>query len=208
MVEPHGKGGRPRSEQARAAVLHAVDDLVVELGYSAVTLKGIAERAGVSRQTLYRWWSTKAEILLEATAIDARQELDVPPHDDPATHIAAYLDALIAFLTGSAAGTAYRALLGEAQHDAAVAELLRTNDPLGESAAAAIERALPGDALALPMPQATALLVGPVFFWVLSGRATETLNSSELTNEFLRLASVAPAASRNVSRSCVATKSA
>lgn len=189
MVEPHGRVGRPRSEEARAAILHAVDDLVVELGYGAVTLKGIAERAGVSRQTVYRWWSTKAEILLEASAIDARQELAVPEKDDPVQTLAAYLDALIAFLTDSAAGTAYRALLGEAQHDAAVAELLRSNDPLGESAAATIARALPGATLALPMPQASALLVGPVFFWILSGRAPDALNSRELVIDFLRLSS-------------------
>ncbi|MEV8066841.1 TetR/AcrR family transcriptional regulator [Streptomyces sp. NPDC085995] len=192
MVSPHGKVGRPRSEEARAAILHAVDDLVVELGYGAVTLKGIAERAGVSRQTIYRWWSTKAEILLEASAIDARQALDTPPFDDPAAGLVAYLDALIAFLTDSAAGTAYRALLGEAQHDAAVAELLRSNDPLGESAAAAIARALPGDALALPMPRATALLVGPVFFWILSGRAPDALDPGVLADEFLRLADAGP----------------
>lgn len=189
MVEPHGRVGRPRSKEARAAILNAVDDLVVELGYGAVTLKGIAERAGVSRQTVYRWWSTKAEILLEASAIDARQELAVHDKDDPVDTLAAYLDALIAFLTDSAAGTAYRALLGEAQHDAAVAELLRGNDPLGESAAATIARALPGTALALPMPRASALLVGPVFFWILSGRAPDALNSRELVRDFLRLGS-------------------
>ena len=58
--------GRPRSESARRAVLNAVDDMLVEHGYAALTLKGIAEQAGVGRQTIYRWWSTKAEILHEA----------------------------------------------------------------------------------------------------------------------------------------------
>ncbi|MFJ4674377.1 MULTISPECIES: TetR/AcrR family transcriptional regulator [unclassified Kitasatospora] len=188
MVGEQGKVGRPRSEQARAAVLHAVDDLVVELGYGAVTLKGIAERAGVSRQTVYRWWSTKAEILLEASAIDARQELDVPPHEDPAADLAAYLGALVAFLTTSDAGAAYRALVGEAQHDTAVRDLLRGTDPIGASAAAVIDRALPGDALAVPMPQATALLVGPVFFWILSGREPDALDAGALAADFLRLA--------------------
>lgn len=188
MAGEHGKVGRPRSEQARAAVLHAVDDLVVEIGYGAMTLKGIAERAGVSRQTVYRWWSTKAEILLEASAIDARQELDVPAHGDPAADLGAYLDALIVFLTVSTAGAAYRALLGEAQHDKAVGELLRTNDPLGESAATVIARSFPGDALELPMSQATALLVGPVFFWILSGRDPQALDSRALAADFVRRA--------------------
>ncbi|MEU6171183.1 TetR/AcrR family transcriptional regulator [Streptantibioticus parmotrematis] len=192
MAGAQGKVGRPRSEEARASVLHAVDDLVLELGYGDVTLKGIAERAGVSRQTVYRWWSTKAEILLEATAIDARQELDVPAHDDPVAELVAYLDALIAFLTTSTAGLAYRALLGEAQHDKTVDELLRGNDVLGESAAAIITRAFPDDELVVPMPQATALLVGPLFFWLLTGRSPEALDPRTLAVDFIRNATSRP----------------
>ena len=184
----NAKAGRPRSEHARSAILHAVDDLVLEVGYGAVTLKGIAERAGVSRQTVYRWWSTKAEILLEASTVDAREELDVPAHDDPLDDIAAYLDALIVFLAASPAGAAYRALLGQAQHDDAVKELLNEHDPLGASAAAVLARALPEDSLALSLPRATALLLGPVFFWVLSGRAPTELDARDLADDFLRVA--------------------
>ncbi|MFJ5985375.1 TetR/AcrR family transcriptional regulator [Lentzea sp. NPDC092896] len=193
MVSDHNKVGRPRSEEARAAILHAVDDLLVELGYSAVTLKGIAERAGVSRQTVYRWWSTKAEILLEASAADARQELEVPAHEDPADDLAAYLGALITFLTTSDAGIAYRALVGEAQHDPAVSELLRGSDPIGESAAAVIDRALPGDSLLPSMPEATAQLVGPVFFWILCGRDPHALDPRQLAVDFVRQAAHTPA---------------
>jgi AcrR family transcriptional regulator len=188
MVGENAKPGRPRSERSRAAVLHAVDDLVVEQGYGEVTLKGIAERAGVSRQTIYRWWSTKAEILLEATAIDARNELEVAVQGDPASDLAAYLSALVAFLTTSAAGIGYRALVGEAQHDAAVAALLQQSDPLGESATAVIARAIPADTLAVELPRAGALLVGPVFIWILSGRDAAALDARELARDFLRVA--------------------
>src|SRR3954452_848903 len=97
----HGQAplGRPRSESARIAVLHAVDDLLGEVGYAAMTMKGIAERAGVGRQTVYRWWSTKAEILLEGCLTDAREELAVPPHPTPAGDLLAYLTVLTEFLT-------------------------------------------------------------------------------------------------------------
>ena len=60
--------GRPRSEQARRAVLDAALRLVDRDGYGSVTIKGIAEEAGVGRQTVYRWWTSKAAILLEAVA--------------------------------------------------------------------------------------------------------------------------------------------
>lgn len=112
MVDGSGRG-RPRSESARAAVLHAVDNLLVEVGYAALTMKGIAERAGVGRQTVYRWWSNKAEVLYEASAIDARHELSVSSSGDPRKDLKTYLDALVTFLSRSHAGAAYRALMGK-----------------------------------------------------------------------------------------------
>jgi AcrR family transcriptional regulator len=124
------------------AVLHAVDDLLVEEGYAAMTMKGIAERAGVSRQTVYRWWATKAEILFEASIIDARQELAVEPGPTVLDGLVAYLDALVQFLTASPAGVGYRALLGEAQHDVRVAQMMAASDVLAERARAVVEPSL------------------------------------------------------------------
>jgi AcrR family transcriptional regulator len=145
------KSGRPRSEQARRAVLHAVDDMLVEMGYAAMTMKGIAERAGVGRQTVYRWWSTKAEILLEACIEDLHNEVT---GDD----LFSYLQSLSEFLTRSPAGLAYLALLGEAQHDPAVRELLQRADLLHESF-----KRIQSDRLA------AAQALGPVLFEILCG---------------------------------------
>lgn len=175
MEQTAGRG-RPRSERARVAVLHAVDDLLVEVGYANLSLKGIADRAGVGRQTLYRWWSTKAEILLEATSHDARHELAVPDDGSAEEQLDAYLDALGVFLTRSHAGTAYRALLGEAQHDPAVAELLAQNDILGDSARIVIARVVEGDLPEAALDRAASTLVGPVFFWALTGHDPSVLD--------------------------------
>lgn len=185
MNKEHHHGGRPRSEQARAAILNAADDLLVEIGYAAMTMKGISEKAGVSRQTVYRWWSHKAEILLEASATDAEEELAISPVGDPLEDLTAYLEALVRFLAHSPAGAAYRALLGEAQHDSAVAELLSAKDPLGDSARDVIERAFGKDTLPVPLDQATALLIGPCFFWILSGRNPVQLEPQELAKDFI-----------------------
>lgn len=132
--------GRPRSEDARLAVLRAVDNMLVEEGYAAMTMKGIAERAGVGRQTVYRWWSSKAEILLEASATDAARELTVRSAADPVVEVTRFLAALADFLRKSDAGLAYRALLGEAQHDRKVAALLEEADILGSASQAVIRR--------------------------------------------------------------------
>ncbi|RYJ30655.1 TetR-family transcriptional regulator [Streptomyces sp. L-9-10] len=167
-------------------MLHAVDDLLVEVGYAALTMKGIAERAGVGRQTVYRWWSNKAEVLYEASAIDAQHELSVSGGDNPREDLKAYLDALVAFLSRSHAGAAYRALMGEAQHDADVAALLASRDILGESAAGVVEAARKSSGTTLSLEQATALLIGPPFFHILSGRSAEDIDTEQLTEQFVR----------------------
>ncbi|MFB7242081.1 TetR family transcriptional regulator [Streptomyces populi] len=186
MMDGQGRG-RPRSESARAAVLHAVDDLLVEVGYAALTMKGIAERAGVGRQTVYRWWSSKAEVLYEASVLDARHELSVPRSDDPRKDVEAYLDALVAFLAHSHAGAAYRALMGEAQHDPDVAALLASRDILGESAADVVDAARADCGTALSSEQATAFLIGPAFFHVLSGRDAGGIDTAALAERFMQV---------------------
>lgn len=92
------------------------------------------------------------------------------------------------FLTVSAAGAAYRALLGEAQHDPAVGDLLATTDLLGDSARPVIERAIHrGDLPALTdVDQAVARLVGPLFFRVVSGYRGQGLSPRRLAADFLR----------------------
>ncbi|MGW5638336.1 TetR/AcrR family transcriptional regulator [Streptomyces sp. NPDC003832] len=55
-----------RSEKSRRAIYDAALALVGEVGYPRTTIEGIASRAGVGKQTIYRWWSSKAEVLMEA----------------------------------------------------------------------------------------------------------------------------------------------
>lgn len=159
-----GRPGRPRSEPARQAVMHAVDDLLVDVGYSAMTMKSIAERAGVGRQTLYRWWSTKAEILLEACVEDAAEELPTPATSDPAEVLSRYVKSLSAFLVESPAGLAYRALVGEAQHDPAVRALVHQADVLAPATDAVLDRVRPAPDRTL----ARAQLIGPVVTQILT----------------------------------------
>ena len=58
--------GRPRSERARAAILEAAAELVLEHGLAAVSVDAVAARAKVSKTTLYRWWPTKEILALHA----------------------------------------------------------------------------------------------------------------------------------------------
>ncbi|MEU2078556.1 TetR/AcrR family transcriptional regulator [Streptomyces sp. NPDC013489] len=55
-----------RSERSRRAIFDAALALVSEAGYAKTTIEGIAARAGVGKQTIYRWWPSKAAVLLDA----------------------------------------------------------------------------------------------------------------------------------------------
>ncbi|MER7465219.1 TetR/AcrR family transcriptional regulator [Streptomyces sp. NPDC097981] len=76
---PDGKAPDParRSDRSRRAILDAALALVGEVGYNKLTIEAIAARAGVGKQTIYRWWPSKAAVLLDASlslAGDARTE--------------------------------------------------------------------------------------------------------------------------------------
>jgi AcrR family transcriptional regulator len=58
--------GRPRSERARKAILEAAGELLLARGLSAVSMDAVAERAGVSKATISRWWPTKETLALDA----------------------------------------------------------------------------------------------------------------------------------------------
>src|ERR1700722_19466632 len=75
---PKGRAPHRRNEQARIAVLHAADDLLAERGFAGLTIEGIAGRAGVAKQTIYRWWPSKVEVLLDTLIEDSQQSLAVP----------------------------------------------------------------------------------------------------------------------------------
>ena len=55
-----------RNWQSHAAILDATVEQLASVGYHRLTIEGIAARAGVSKATVYRWWPTKARLIIEA----------------------------------------------------------------------------------------------------------------------------------------------
>jgi AcrR family transcriptional regulator len=160
-----------RSEQARRSVLHAADGLLVEHGFAQLTIEGIAARAGVAKQTIYRWWSSKTDVLMDAFVEDAAEDLQPPDTGDLGQDLRGHLHALARFLTDSDAGAVFRALAGQAQHDADLAQRLRAEHLSHQRARdrlpleRAVERGeLPrGTDIDLAVDQ----LVGPIYYRVL-----------------------------------------
>ena len=73
--------GRPRDPRIDAAILTATADLLVQIGYSNLTLAAVAERAGTTKTALYRRWSSKAELVHEAAFPVAPTALAAPAGD-------------------------------------------------------------------------------------------------------------------------------
>ncbi len=86
--------GRKRSDDSRKAILVAALDLVGEVGFAGLTMERIATRSGTGKQTIYRWWPSKADVVLDALA--AKVDLYIPIPDE-----GSYRADLRAFLTAS-----------------------------------------------------------------------------------------------------------
>ncbi|KAB2350097.1 TetR/AcrR family transcriptional regulator [Actinomadura rudentiformis] len=55
-----------RSERSRQAILEATRALISEVGYRKVSIEAIAARAGVGKQTIYRWWPSKGAVIFDS----------------------------------------------------------------------------------------------------------------------------------------------
>ncbi|WP_327682462.1 TetR/AcrR family transcriptional regulator [Kitasatospora sp. NBC_00458] len=119
-------GSSRRSEAARLAVLNAADDLLVEHGFEGLTIEGIATAAGVAKQTIYRWWKSKVDILFDNLALDATTGLAWPDSPSTPADLRAYVHRFATFLGEEPAGRVLQALLGHAQLDSRTAELLHS----------------------------------------------------------------------------------
>ena len=70
--------GRPRSEQARVAILRSTLKLLGENGFSDLSIEAVAARAGVGKATVYRWWPNKAALITDAFASSTGRKLHFP----------------------------------------------------------------------------------------------------------------------------------
>jgi AcrR family transcriptional regulator len=121
-----GRPGRPRSEQARRAVLEAARDLLKSKGYEGMSMEGIAARAGVGKQTVYRWWPSKAAVVADA-ALDGIIPLPpfvLPDTGDLRADLTSWLDEGVRSMIAPEASALIRALAAAASADEAASNRL------------------------------------------------------------------------------------
>ena len=75
---PRAHTGRRRNEAARQAIIDAAIRLLAEHGYEGFAIERLAKEAGVGKQTVYRWWPSKAAVIAEAVGERAQQTIPLP----------------------------------------------------------------------------------------------------------------------------------
>jgi AcrR family transcriptional regulator len=164
-----------RSERSRQAILGATATLLAEAGYTKLTVEAIAARAGVGKQTIYRWWPDKGAVVLDAylALVRADQGLTFPDSGDLEADLRLVLGSTVDSFADPAFEGRYRALLTAIQDNPKLAEALLDRllkpwlDATKERLRAA-QRAGQIGGLGLDLDVAAELIYGPVYYrWLL-----------------------------------------
>ena len=188
-----------RNERSRRAILRAALDLLAETGYADLTIEAIATRAGVGKQTIYRWWRGKGSVILDALVDEAATagEAVLPDTGDLGADLRTVLRATVAEFADPRLSATTRALTIETLADDALAEQVR--DRLLRPQLAAVRARLLAGRLAgqvrtdVDLDQAVELLFGPVYHrWLLrTGPLTDAYADGVVQ---LALTAIAPVA--------------
>ena len=168
--------GRPRSEKARKAIMDAAAELLLARGLSAVSMDAVAERAGVSKATIYRWWPTKESLALDALYTEWAA-VQPGPRDTGTLRgdLLSLLRPWARLATSKPYGRVIGALISEAQTDSTFAAeyRLRVVEPRRDQTRAIFRRAIergeiPPDT---KVEVAIDMVYGPLYHRLLHGHA-------------------------------------
>lgn len=116
--------GRPMDQKVHDAILSATMKLLETQSVGDLTIKGIADAAGVTRPAIYRRWSTPTEIALDAFLETADREIPFEDGDDLVEALTEHILAMTRFMR-SQRGRVVTELLGAAQSDPELLALFR-----------------------------------------------------------------------------------
>lgn len=178
-AEPAGEStasrrGRPRSEDARRAVMAAAGALLGEGGLPLVTIEAVSARSGVGKPTIYRYWPNRLAVAIDAFA--DRMAIEVPSADlgDARSDLSEQVRRVAAFYS-THDGTVLTQLLGAAVADPAAAKQLRDGFLAGRWADTTLmwQRAVARGEVRADIPAEVAIdvLFSPIVYRLLVGHA-------------------------------------
>jgi|JI10StandDraft_1071094.scaffolds.fasta_scaffold542641_2 AcrR family transcriptional regulator len=175
---PRRGRGRPRAVGVDERILAAARALEQEVGYDAISVEAIAERAGVAKTALYRRWPNKGVLLYEAVVGAVETHPSIPDTGAIRADLLAVLAANAEGFRSPARRGLVAALSADALRDPRLAELLRTRffGPRADAIVARVERAIARGELAegLDAAMVPVLLTGSLqYLWVVRGRALD-----------------------------------
>lgn len=115
--------GRPRDRSIDESILRATAELLVSIGYSALTLAAVAERAGTTKTALYRRWSSKVQLVHEV-AFPTPVTTLIPESGDLLTDVRALIAGSRSIFTNPVTRAALPGLLAEVGADPKLNELV------------------------------------------------------------------------------------
>lgn len=118
--------GRPRSDEAHQRILAAAYELINQIGFNELTMEAIAARAEVGKPTIYRRWSSKAHLVMEAFLAAINPELTFPDSGSVKEDIRLQMQQLVRVLL-SPPGQIIAMLIGGGQTDAELMAAFRDN---------------------------------------------------------------------------------
>ena len=102
---------RRRSEKSRVAIVTATRDLLLERGFDGTSIEAVAARAGVGKQTIYRWWPSRPALVADVLLEDADKIIASVTHtDDLVTDLVRWVGKLAATLTTESGSAMLRIL--------------------------------------------------------------------------------------------------
>ena len=164
-----------RSSRSHRAVLTAAAALLEEIGYANLTIQAIAERAGVSNKTIYRWWPNKAAVVMEAFADATADIVAVPDTGELRSDLLTFIEAAFVAQRQLRFGATMANLVAAVQTEPSLAEAFR-NEFIARRRNAVrqiLERASQRGELRDPLDIEVAIdgLYGPLFYRLLVGHA-------------------------------------
>jgi AcrR family transcriptional regulator len=176
---------RRRSEKSRMAIVSATRELLLERGFDGLTIEAVAARAGVGKQTIYRWWPSRPALVADVMLEDADKILASINHTgDLSADLVGWVRKLSASLT-TARGKAMLRILtvaGMEHEDTLVKLRAGFSAPLHDSVRTRL--------LAEGIDKATAdsaadAILGGVVYPILSGAQPYSRRRAELTTRII-----------------------